>query len=64
MEILEAQGRIGGRVWDDTTMGVCVGRGAQIIIGGVNNPISIICEQVRHHTLHHTTVVEGGGGVL
>ncbi|XP_063307753.1 lysine-specific histone demethylase 2 [Pelobates fuscus] len=45
--ILEARDRIGGRVWDDKSFkGVTIGRGAQIVNGCVNNPISIMCEQI------------------
>ncbi|XP_055996920.1 lysine-specific histone demethylase 2-like isoform X1 [Ostrea edulis] len=43
--ILEARSEIGGRVCDDESLGVCVAKGAQILNGAVNNPITIICEQ-------------------
>nr|XP_057904008.1 lysine-specific histone demethylase 2 isoform X2 [Doryrhamphus excisus] len=40
--VLEARQRIGGRVWDDNSLGVTVGRGAQIVNGCVNNPVALI----------------------
>ncbi|XP_077989973.1 lysine-specific histone demethylase 2-like [Glandiceps talaboti] len=46
VQILEANKRIGGRVWDDTSLGQCVGKGAQIVTGCINNPIMIMCHQV------------------
>ena len=46
--VVESRDRIGGRVWDDQkSLGCCVGRGAQILNGCINNPISVLCEQVR-----------------
>lgn len=45
--VVESRDRVGGRVWDDNkSLGCCVGRGAQILNGCVNNPVSVLCEQV------------------
>uniref|UniRef100_A0A7N6FCJ7 CW-type domain-containing protein n=1 Tax=Anabas testudineus TaxID=64144 RepID=A0A7N6FCJ7_ANATE len=51
--VLEARERIGGRVWDDSSMGLSVGRGAQIVNGCVNNPIALMCEQVSARSWDH-----------
>ena len=50
---MESRDRIGGRVWDDNkSLGCCVGRGAQILNGCINNPISVLCVQVSHPAAH------------
>ncbi|KAF7702392.1 lysine-specific histone demethylase 1B isoform X1 [Silurus meridionalis] len=62
--VLEARDRIGGRVWDDTSLGVTVGRGAQIVNGCVNNPIALMCEQlgVKMHKLRERCdLIQDGG---
>ena len=50
---MESRDRIGGRVWDDNkSLGCCVGRGAQILNGCINNPISVLCVQVSPPYTH------------
>lgn len=44
--VLEAQGHVGGRVYDDTSLGPCVPLGAMIVTGICSNPITILCKQV------------------
>lgn len=46
MTILEANGRIGGRVKDDFSMGPCVGLGAMFITGICNNPLTLLSQQL------------------
>ena len=51
--VLEAQDRLGGRVDDNYNLGLCVGRGAQIIGGCTNNPIALLCHQVTLRWCHN-----------
>lgn len=45
--VLEARDRIGGRVHDDWSLnGVCVGTGAQIVNGCINNPMALVAHQL------------------
>lgn len=45
--VVEALDRIGGRIRDDFSLGSVVGLGSQIITGCINNPLYVMCEQVR-----------------
>lgn len=46
MTILEASGRIGGRVKDDYSLGRCVGMGAMFVTGICNNPLTLLTRQL------------------
>ncbi|XP_028673398.1 lysine-specific histone demethylase 2 isoform X3 [Erpetoichthys calabaricus] len=64
--VLEARDRIGGRVWDETSLGVMVGRGAQIVNGCINNPIALMCEQIgikMHKLKERCDLIQEGGRV-
>ncbi|XP_043921209.1 lysine-specific histone demethylase 1B [Protopterus annectens] len=64
--VLEARDRIGGRVWDDKALGVTVGKGAQIVNGCINNPISLMCEQlgIKMHKLgEKCDLIQEGGRI-
>ena len=45
--VLEARDRLGGRIHDEHLGDVCVGKGAQIVVGSVNNPIMVMAHQAR-----------------
>lgn len=46
VKILEASGRIGGRVRDNFSLGPCVGLGAMFITGINNNPLMLLARQL------------------
>lgn len=48
VRLLEASGRIGGRVHDDHSLGRCVGLGAMFITGVANNPFTLLSQQLNH----------------
>uniref|UniRef100_A0A6B0VG90 Putative lysine-specific histone demethylase 1 n=2 Tax=Ixodes ricinus TaxID=34613 RepID=A0A6B0VG90_IXORI len=60
--VLEASHQIGGRVRDDTSLGVCLGMGAHIVTGVTNSPLTTLCIQtgrpmrlIRDHCDLYTT---------
>jgi len=53
VKLLEASGRIGGRVKDDFSLGPCVGLGAMFITGVNNNPLTLLASQLGLG-LHYT----------
>ena len=46
VKILEASGRVGGRVRDNFSLGPCVGLGAMFITGVNNNPLMLLARQL------------------
>lgn len=46
VRILEASGRIGGRVKDNFSLGPCIGLGAMFITGINNNPLTLLARQL------------------
>ena len=57
--ILEARDRIGGRIHDDFFGDVCVGKGAQIVVGSVNNPLMVMAHQVSKYIGNKLFAQEG-----
>ena len=51
VKIFEGRDRVGGRIWDDQSLGTCVAKGAQIITGCINNPATLMCKQVSSKCL-------------
>uniref|UniRef100_A0A3Q3LNC4 Amine oxidase n=1 Tax=Mastacembelus armatus TaxID=205130 RepID=A0A3Q3LNC4_9TELE len=62
--VLEARERIGGRVWDGTSLGVTVGRGAQIVNGCVRMKCAeILCKMgIKMHKLEERCDLFQEGG--
>lgn len=52
MSVIEAGSRIGGRINDDESLGVCVGKGAQVLNACRNNPLSTLVHQVVQFPTH------------
>ncbi len=46
VKILEASGRVGGRVKDNFSLGPCIGLGAMFITGINNNPLTLLSHQL------------------
>ncbi|ESO09302.1 hypothetical protein HELRODRAFT_190449 [Helobdella robusta] len=65
--VIEARDRVGGRVLDDHSMGVCVAKGAQIIPGCVNNPITLLSHQTNIKLIEMSdscTLIDEAGKVI
>lgn len=52
--VLEARGRVGGRIWTDRDSGFCVDRGASWIHGLTDNPLTGLVAALRMPTLEFT----------
>lgn len=62
--VLEARGRIGGRVWTDRSLGLPLDLGASWIHGTRGNPLSALADAqgLRQQATDETYVVRGGDG--
>lgn len=52
VKILEASGRVGGRVRDNFSLGPCIGLGAMFITGVNNNPLTLLARQLGMRLRH------------